>query len=204
MAKNAYRADGAHLNPLRHTKALGGPNMVWSATSLPKEALMPVSPLPPGTWRKLKEANIRTIPIVHMARDYIFRTFCFFDLIIFLKRKPDIVHLNSSKGAACALLPIVVKKIISLFTVLPVTNKEIYKPRNHLFLTWLTFFDDDIIVLGSSNKASRIWPGSKKITLMPMYPRLDIKTVRRPKLHSIKNESTLSKYPWLAISDWSQ
>lgn len=56
---------------------------------------------------KLKEANIRTIPIQRLQRDIGFASdiASFFALLkIFLKEKPDVVHLNSSKAGGLGAL----------------------------------------------------------------------------------------------------
>ena len=95
--------------------------------------------------KRLEKEEIRTIPVSIMGRDYnIFsEIFIFFKLIIiFLKERPDIVHLNSSKagglGALSARLAFVPKIIFTVHGW--AFNEPQYNNLLTRFLSWLTVF----------------------------------------------------------------
>jgi len=107
---------------------------------------------------KLQEANINTFPLHTLERDVSFRNDVrtFNELLhLFRQKRPDVVHLNSSKAAGIVALAARiagVKKII--FTV---HGWPFLEPRNSIscgliyFLSWLTAVLSHVVIVVSNH-----------------------------------------------------
>lgn len=142
---------------------------------------------------KLLANNIKTVSIPQLQRDVSFikeiRSF-FFLYKIFRERRPDIVHLNSSKAAGLGVLALYLFRLLNLLTaksyklqaVFTVHGWPFNTQKNWLWkmLTWLASYatallSTDVIVLASQDfEQAKAMPG---VTSKTRLVRNGIKTI---------------------------
>jgi len=155
------------------------------ASALPKDTL-DVAIVAGGSgplFEMCAKNRIRTITASHLARDIHFlgELYAFAELLsIFLKEKPDIIHLNSSKVGALGAIAAFSYKLLTLNftlrTIFTVHGWGFREDRNVLArfaiftVAWISaFFHTDTILINTSDwQDARTFIPKQKISLIPL------------------------------------